>query len=164
MDFRLATDRLTLRPMGAEDASWNLDLLEEHSGQREWSVEEERLRLAQRQTEALDGGIGLLAIEIAPTGLPVGYCGLILGRTGWDEPEIAYEILPAYRGVGYATEAARAVVGAATRTGRRRLWASVGDWNTPSFRVLEKLSFRRDRVTTDEQGRGLVYMVRDLSS
>ena len=163
MDFRLVTDRLTLQLMGAEDAAWNLDLLEEQSGRRERSVEEERLRLAQRQTEAIARGIGLLAIEVTETRVPVGYCGLIVGRTGWDEPEIAFELLPAYRGVGYATEAAGAVVGAAARTGRQRLWATVGSWNTPSFRVLEKLSFRRDRVTADEQGRGLVYMVRDLS-
>lgn len=45
MDLRLATERLTLRLMGPEDASWNLDLLEEHSGRRERTVQEERLRL-----------------------------------------------------------------------------------------------------------------------
>jgi RimJ/RimL family protein N-acetyltransferase len=164
MDFQLATDRLTLRLMGAEDAAWNLELLEEHSGRRERSVQEERLRLAQRQTEAVNRGIGLLAVELTESRVPVGYCGLIVGRTGCDEPEIAYELLPAYRGVGYATEAAEAVVGAATRTGRQRLWATVGSWNAPSFRVLEKLRFRRHRVTTDEHGDDLVYMVRDLSS
>jgi hypothetical protein len=37
----------------------------------------------------------------------------------------------------------------------------VGGWNAASFRVLEKLSFHRDRVTVDDQGE-LVYMVRDL--
>lgn len=163
MDFRLTTDRLTLRLMGAEDAPWNLDLLEEHSGRRERSVEEERRRLAERQAGAINRGIGLLAIELTHIRAPVGYCGLVPGRTGWDEPEIVYEILSAHRGLGYATEAARAVVAAASRTGRQRLWATVGTWNTPSLRVLEKLSFLRDRVTTDEQGRGLVYLSRVLT-
>ncbi len=94
--------------------------------------------------------------------MPIGYCGLIVGRTGLDEPEIAYELLPThYRGLGYATEACEAVVEAATRTGRRRLWATVGSWNTASFRVLENLSFHRDRVTADDKGE-LVYLVRDL--
>ena len=47
----------------------------------------------------------------------IGYCGLIVGRSTVDEPEIAYELLrraPA----GYATEAAGAVLDAAIATGR----------------------------------------------
>jgi RimJ/RimL family protein N-acetyltransferase len=85
----------------------------------------------------------------------------IVDRPGsFDEPELAYELLRRAHGHGYATEAARAVVEAAFATGRRRLWATVRAWNAPSFRVLDKLGFRRDHSITDEHG-DLVYMVRD---
>jgi RimJ/RimL family protein N-acetyltransferase len=48
---------------------------------------------------------------------------------------------------------------AAFATGRRRLWATVRTWNSASFRVLDKLGFRRDHVVSDERGE-LVYLVR----
>jgi RimJ/RimL family protein N-acetyltransferase len=64
-------------------------------------------------------------------------------------------------GRGYATEAAAAVLGAATATGRERLWATVRTWNTPSFRVPEKLGFHRDHVSADEGGE-VVWLTRSL--
>ena len=59
-----------------------------------------------------------------------------------DEPELAYELLRAAHGCGYATEAGRAVVTWASEAGYRRLRAGVWDWNVASRRVLEKLGFR----------------------
>ena len=91
---------------------------------------------------------------------PIGYCGLSIGRGSFDEPELAYEILLQFRGHGYATEAAGAVIDAAFHeTGRDRLWATVGIWNAPSFRVLEKLGFEAHHSSTDERGE-FVWMVR----
>jgi hypothetical protein len=51
--------------------------------------------------------------------------------------------------------------GAAIATGRKRLWSTVGTWNTPSFRVLEKLGFKRDHVSADDGGE-LVWLTRSL--
>ena len=76
----------------------------------------------------------------------------MVGRSTLDEPEIAYELLRAFHGHGYATEAARAVVDAAFATGRRRIWSTVRAWNTPSLNVLEKLGFQRHHSTVDDQG------------
>jgi RimJ/RimL family protein N-acetyltransferase len=50
-------------------------------------------------------------------------------------------MLAKFRGHGYATEAAGAVIEAAFATGRERPWATVGIRNAPSFRVLEKNGF-----------------------
>ena len=73
----------------------------------------------------------------------IGYCGLIFhGNVSPDEPELAYELLRAAHGCGYATEASRAMVTWASEAGYRRLWATVWDWNVASRRVLEKLGFR----------------------
>jgi RimJ/RimL family protein N-acetyltransferase len=38
----------------------------------------------------------------------------------------------------------------AREAGYPRLWAGVWDWNTASRRVLEKLGFHEDRVTTHD--------------
>ncbi|MYV49974.1 GNAT family protein, partial [Streptomyces sp. SID2888] len=47
-------------------------------------------------------------------------------------------------------------------TGRKRLWSTVGAWNTPSLRVLEKLGFERDHVSTDDTSGEVVWLTRSL--
>jgi len=54
------------------------------------------------------------------------------------------------------------VLAAAIGTGRTRLWATVRTWNPPSFRVLMKLGFERNRVSADDQGE-LVWLTRALA-
>ncbi len=127
------------------------------------TVEELRDWLIKNPLAAADG-LGLLPIERRDTGEFVGYCGLTIGQATFDEPEIAYELAQRAHGHGYATEAARAVIEAAIETGRQRLWATVRDWNTASFRVLEKLGFTRsDRVDVDPERGDSIWMTRDLT-
>ncbi|WP_378742859.1 GNAT family N-acetyltransferase [Nocardia brasiliensis] len=57
---------------------------------------------------------------------------MVVGQGSYDEPELAYELAQRAHGYGYATEAARVVVEAAAGTGRRRLWATVREWNAAS--------------------------------
>ncbi len=106
-------------------------------------------------------GIALLPIQRRDEGDFIGYCGLIIGRFTVEEPEIAYELFQRAHGRGYATEAASAVLDAAIATGWKRLLSTVGAWNTPSFRVLEKLGFERDHVSTDDSGEA-VWLTRSL--
>jgi RimJ/RimL family protein N-acetyltransferase len=160
MAFAIETERLSLRLRDREDATWNLELLGEHEGGTTLTLAEAQQHLAEQNVQARASGIGFLAIQRRAEGDVIGYCGLLVGRGSFDEPEIAYELLRRVHGHGYATEAARAVLDAAFATGRRRLWSTVRAWNAPSFRVLEKLGFRRDHSVTDERGE-LVYLVRD---
>ena len=51
---------------------------------------------------------------------------------------------------------------AAFATGRERLWATVGIWNRPSFRVLEKNGFRAHHHDYADQGE-FVWMVRNAA-
>jgi RimJ/RimL family protein N-acetyltransferase len=162
MGFSIETERLVLQLRGPDDASWNLELVGEHDGGTTLTLDDARRRLAEQEIAARDSGIGLLAIRRRAEGDPIGYCGLIVGRGSLDEPEIAYELLRRFHGRGYATEAARVVMDAAFATGRGRLWSTVRPWNAPSFRVLEKLGFRRDHSTVDDKGE-LVYLVRDAT-
>ena len=98
---------------------------------------------ARIQAENAASGPGLLAVERNSMRDVIGYCGLIFqGNGSVDEPELAYELLRAAQGAGYATEAAQAVVNWATDAGYRRLWATVWDWNIASRRVLAKLGFQ----------------------
>jgi RimJ/RimL family protein N-acetyltransferase len=98
---------------------------------------------AEIRAERQRPGPGLLAVERKGTADVVGYCGLVFrGNGSPGEPELAYELLRAAQGRGYATEAARAVLAWASDAGYGRVWATVRDWNVASRRVLEKLGFR----------------------
>lgn len=163
MDLHLETERLRLQPWAESDAE---DLCALH-GEREgltWTPTVERARqvIGDGLARTATTGLALLPIRRREEGDFIGYCGLIVGRASVEEPEIAYELFKHAHGHGYATEAARAVLDAAIATGRKRLWSTVRSWNTPSLRVLEKLGFERDRVTTDESGE-LVWLTRALT-
>jgi ribosomal-protein-alanine N-acetyltransferase len=99
--------------------------------------------IADKIVAESDGpGLGLLTIERKDTGEVIGYCGLIAhGHGSPDEPELAFELLRAHHGLGYATEAAHAVVAWAAEAGHPRLWAGVRHWNVASRRVLAMLGF-----------------------
>ena len=146
----LETDRLILRRRRADEAAIYRQLWTERDPRvpphRRISPDgrpTEADVAAQIRVEDEAEGLGLLAVQRKDTGEVIGYCGLVFHGTGApDEPELAYELLQATHGVGYATEAGRAVVAWAEATGYRRVWAGVRDWNVASRRVLEKLDFR----------------------
>jgi len=161
MPLDLETERLTLRIRDERDAEWYRELVGER-GEDLPTLEEASARLVRVRDQTLETGIGALAICRRAEGDTIGYCALIVGRATFDEPEVAYELLRRYHGHGYATEAVEALVRAAAATGRHRLWSTVGAWNTPSLRVLEKNGFRRDRSVDIEDRGEVVYMVRDL--
>lgn len=160
MAFSIDTERLSLRLRTVDDAECNLELLREHEGGTTQTLSEVEQRLVERNVQAREEGFGILGIRLRDEERPIGYCGLTVGRATFDEPEIAYEILPRFRGRGYATEAAGAVVEAAFATGRERLWATVGTWNAPSFRVLEKNGFSAHHSGTGDNGE-FVWMLRN---
>ncbi|MER8234103.1 GNAT family N-acetyltransferase [Streptomyces sp. NPDC101490] len=151
MPFHLETERLTLRPWDVADAEEFCALLAER-GKGTPEVERIRTSIAELLGTTATTGIALLPVQRRAEGDFIGYCGLIVGRATLDEPEIAYELFQRVHGRGYATEAAAAVLEAAAATGRKRLWSTVGTWNAPSLRVLEKLGFERDRLSTEENG------------
>lgn len=160
MPFHLETERLILRPWVESDAAEFCALLAER-GNGTPAVERIRTSIVEFLTETVTTGIALLPIQRRSEGDFIGYCGLIIGRASLEEPEIAYELFQRAHGRGYATEAASAVVDAAIATGRKRLWSTVGTWNTPSLRVLEKLGFERDHVSTEENGE-VAWLTRSL--
>src|SRR5664279_1533467 len=111
MRSRLETERLVLRPFRAMDADFYAELIAERGPRGRWfgaTVDGAR-RIIWRNAEAgKRSGLGLLAIRRRKEGDLIGYCGLIAGTAGIDQPEIAYELLRRAHGHGYATEAAMA--------------------------------------------------------
>ncbi|MBA2951284.1 GNAT family N-acetyltransferase [Streptomyces himalayensis] len=160
MPLQLETARLTLRPWIESDVDAHRLLVAERGGGMP-SIEDNRRMIEDQRAASALTGIALLPVTRRDVGDFIGYCGLTVGRASVDEPEIAYELFRRVHGHGYATEAASAVLDAAIATGRKRLWSTVRPWNAPSFRVLEKLGFKRDHVSTEDSGE-LVWLTRSL--
>jgi ribosomal-protein-alanine N-acetyltransferase len=81
-----------------------------------------------------------LAIVLSAEGRLIGNCGVRLEQADSQEGELGYEIDPRYWGVGYATEAARAMITFGFQDcGLHRIWAACLADNVGSQHVLEKL-------------------------
>jgi RimJ/RimL family protein N-acetyltransferase len=161
MVFQLKTERLDLSMWEESDSEWLRLLIGERGGEVP-TLESTCSRIIEMRQKAIENGISLLTIRRRDEGDFIGYCGLIIGRSTLEEPEIAYELFRSAHGNGYATEAASAIVDAAIATGRSRLWSTVRAWNAASFRVLEKIGFERHHCTRDENPGEIVWNVRDL--
>ena len=75
-----------------------------------------------------------------------------------DALELGYTVFPDFRGRGYATEAAAALLGWARGRGVERFVASVAPENEPSLAVVRKLGFvRTGEQWDDEDGLELVF-------
>ena len=72
-------------------------------------------------------------------------------------------IRASHQRLGYATEAAEAVVAEVAAAGVRTLWSTIRPANTASCRVSERLGFHLDRVEADDAG-PLRYYVMHLST
>ncbi|GAB6500533.1 ribosomal-protein-alanine acetyltransferase [Bacillus sp. UMTAT18] len=161
MAFQLKTERLELCMWEESDSVWLSKLIGER-GVDIPAVDSVRNRLIEMRKKADENGISLLTIRRQGEGDFIGYCGLIIGRSTLEEPEIAYELFRSAHGKGYATEAASVVLDAAIATGRHKLWSTVGAWNVASLRVLEKIGFKQHHSTWDDERGEIIWNVRDL--
>jgi RimJ/RimL family protein N-acetyltransferase len=157
---RLETARLVLTPEEPADAPWLAELFTSRGAGVVSPAE-----AADRVAAVLDAerrlGYGVRVLRDRVDGAPLGYVALVVGRSTPEEPELAYELLPAARGRGLATEAAQALVTAAAEAGLTRLWSTVRDWNTASLRVLAKVGFTESHRTRDDAG-VVVWLTRAL--
>ena len=91
----------------------------------------------------------------------VGHCGFhgppeIIGRA-----EIGYTVFTAFRGKGYAKEAAQGLVHWAFEQGHREIYATVSPNNAPSLAVVRSLGFIQVGTQDDEvDGLELVFVAR----
>jgi ribosomal-protein-alanine N-acetyltransferase len=97
-------------------------------------------------------------------GQMVGHAGFhgppgVNGPAKADAVEVGYTVFPEFRGQGFATEAARALLDwAAERHGIRSFIASVAPNNEPSLAIVRKLGFVQTGEQWDEEdGLELVF-------
>lgn len=145
------TERLRLREFELEDGGFVHELLNDpdfiaHIADRgvRSTADAERYLAEGPMTSYARHGFGLWLVEELGSGQPAGMCGLIR-REGLSDPDIGYAFLPAFRGRGYAREAARATCALAhARFGIERLLAIVNPGNAPSIRLLGDLGFSNE--------------------
>lgn len=86
-----------------------------------------------------------LAVVLTSKGRVIGSCGLVVPRPGTGEGWIGYCYHRDYWGRGFATEAARAIVGFGfEELGTHRIFATCDAENVASARVMAKLGMRRE--------------------
>ena len=150
----LRTGRLTLRPLGPDDAGAVFSYAGQPGFFRHLDHVPRHVRDAYTPADAQAHLAELLALAAA--GWPnwaIVLDGRVVGavrlHAGPDGPELGYGIAPDAWGRGIATEAGKAVVAWARPHGD--LWARTHPGNVASQRVLARLGFHREGV--DGHGR-----------
>ncbi|HKT77940.1 MAG TPA: GNAT family N-acetyltransferase [Sphingobium sp.] len=139
------TPRLLLRPGWMEDAPALAEAIGDPAILRNltrvpapYSIDDARAFLSLPQDPCLPNLLAFTRTRGAPK--LVGGCGVTTGQDG--APELGYWIARPYWGLGFATEAARAVLSMARAAGVREIRAAHFADNSASGNVLRKLGFR----------------------
>ncbi len=146
--IKIETKRLVLREVTPDDAAFFLALLTDPDWIR---------NIGDRNVHSLDDAVAYMHKAYIPQyakhgfglylaarkdGTPIGMCGLIK-RDTLDDVDIGFAFLPAYRGQGYALEAARATLqyGRDVLNKNRMVAITLPD-NLPSVALLEKIGMK----------------------
>lgn len=147
------TNRLRLRHLTIDDAPFILTLVNDP----EWLrfIGDKKVRsiddaVAYITNGPLDMygrlGFGLFLTELRDSSTPIGLCGLIK-RDGLDDVDIGFAFLEAYRGRGYAFEAAQSVMQFAARALKlARVVAITTLDNERSGKLLERIGLVFERM------------------
>ncbi len=150
-DFPLRTARLTLRPYvcGDLDALYDIQsrpevtrylMYDTRDREQVRGILRARIRAAGPERDAVD-----LAVVLPDSGTLIGDVALFLRNPEHRQGEIGYVFHPDYGGRGYATEAARVLLGLGFDDyGLHRIVGRIDARNTASARVLERLGMRRE--------------------
>lgn len=154
----LDTERLALRWLEPADAAFILELTNDpdwlrHIGDRGIRSLADATRYIAEGPRAMCErlGFGLYCVVLRQTGTAIGLCGLI--KRDWlDDVDIGFAFLPAFRGCGYALEAAAATLRyAQDALGLHSIAAIVSPANADSIRLLEKLGLKFERMVAPPQ-------------
>jgi RimJ/RimL family protein N-acetyltransferase len=148
----LETARLRLRTATLDDTAFYHALVNdpdfiEHIGDRGIRTLDEARQALLAGPIAMqeERGHSLYVVELKGGGSAIGMCGLIK-RDTLDEVDVGYAYLPAWRGQGYAFEAAQGVLAYAPALGFERVVAITSPGNAASNGLLRKLGMRFERL------------------
>jgi ribosomal-protein-alanine N-acetyltransferase len=147
------TQRLRLRHLSPADAPFILELLNDpdfirNIGDRGVrTLEDARLFIINGPVASYERlGFGLYRVEVKETSAPIGICGL-LKRDYLDHVDVGFALLAAFRGAGFAFEAAAAVMRVGRETlGLERIVAITAPDNDASIKVLSRLGLQFERM------------------
>ncbi len=154
-DGALATERLVLRPPVPEDLPWLLEHMNtlavlRYLGGQVRSPEAVAESLAADIAAFGSGGHQRWTVWLRDGAVRMGRVGLFHLRSPAAPPElqgqreIGWTFAQGHWGMGYATEAARAVIGYAFGTlGLPVLYSQTSDSNAASTRMMQRLGFTR---------------------
>lgn len=165
----LLTERLELRWLTEDDAGlmlaiWTDPGFMQHVGDRGVrTVEQAREAMGAALALYESYGYGAYRVALRGGGPAIGICGLFR-RPVFDRPDIGYALLPEGRGLGYALEAARAVMREARDgVGLDRVLAIVSPGHRRSIALLEKLGMHAEgTVRLPDEDDDLLLYARDF--
>jgi RimJ/RimL family protein N-acetyltransferase len=142
----MLTERLELRPPLERDRGRFVELFRDEdfmvfSG-GVCSAESAHARYDEMLRNAAEVPFAKQPVIVSATGTIVGYSGVAWFEfEGQPRLEFGWRLVPEARGLGYATEAGRALLGLAAATFRGELLAMIDPANAPSRNVAAKLGF-----------------------
>ena len=148
----LITNRLILEEFVVEDAPFILELLNDPAflrfiGDRHVRTiaDAEEYILHRLRPDYERFGFGFYITRLNENRVPIGLCGLVK-RDRLEDVDVGFAFLPAYRGDGYAFEAAAAVIDYGINQHHlTRIIAVTDPDNTKSIRLLEKLGLSYEK-------------------
>jgi RimJ/RimL family protein N-acetyltransferase len=168
---RLETERLVIRSFEERDAEPWIAMVTDADFRRHLPPEPPPSREAfeamieRRRAMERERGHAMWAVDTKDQRAFVGQCGLWLVEGTGPEVELAYHFTPASWNLGYATEAARAVLAYAFGpVGLERVIAFVAPENVASCRVAEKAGMRFEGHATAYDIEGLRKYVAERES
>lgn len=143
----IETDRLRVRELTCEDASFILELVNSDGFIN--NIGDRGIRTIEQAKEAIENkyrvdypNFGLFAVEHKATNQVLGTVSYFK-RDFLEFDDIGYAFLPQNFGHGYAFEATLELITWAKQRGKRELLGVVNPDNHPSIRLLRKLGFKR---------------------
>ncbi|HKR11451.1 MAG TPA: GNAT family N-acetyltransferase [Pyrinomonadaceae bacterium] len=149
----IETERLSLRQLSLEDASFILTLVNEPSFLRYIGDKQVR-NIEDAQQYLLNGpiasykqnGFGLYLVQLKDGGTSIGMCGLIK-RAELPNVDIGFAFLPDFWGQGFGFEAATAVLKYGQETLQLdRIVAITSLDNEPSIKLLRRMGFILEEI------------------
>ncbi|WP_208450556.1 GNAT family N-acetyltransferase [Burkholderia anthina] len=138
------TDRLVLRRFRQEDAADLFEYLHEPTASCFLSLALQDMRAAGREARARSTNDEHIAVCLRQSGKLIGD---LFAMQEQDTFSIGWNLNPRFGAMGYAHEAAQALIAHLfTEKAARRLYAYVEDTNMPSRRLCEKLGMRQEGI------------------
>ncbi|MFZ6010067.1 MAG: GNAT family N-acetyltransferase [Bacteroidota bacterium] len=165
-EFSLKTQRLILNRLSADDADFIYRLVNTPSWLK--YIGDKKVRtLADASSYIITGpiasyqrhGFGLYAVRLKENAEPIGMCGLIK-RDYLDDVDIGFALFPEYTGMGFAFEAASAVMHYGKEFLKlRRIVAITTTDNILSMTLLKKLGLDFEKKIKAPDGEDLMLFV-----